>query len=78
MVTVVVMVILFYLWSRLLTVSIGYEISRAERERMEFARETERLKLEVETLKSPSRIEEIAKGELGLIYPRQEQIIKVR
>lgn len=77
-ITIIVMVVLFYLWSRLLTVNIGYEISRAEKEGKELIRENEMLKLDIATLKAPARIEGIAKNELGLIYPSQRQVIRIK
>lgn len=76
-VVVVVVVTLFYLWTRLMVVNMGYEISGLNKERRELVEENKRLKLEVLTLKSPQRIEEMARRELGLIYPRGEQIVKV-
>lgn len=77
-ITIIVMVVLFYLWSRLLTVNIGYEISRAEKEGKELIRENEMLKLDIATLKDPARIEGMAKNELGLIYPSQRQVIRIK
>ncbi|MBI5892758.1 MAG: cell division protein FtsL [Deltaproteobacteria bacterium] len=77
-ITIIVMVVLFYLWSRLLTVNIGYEISRAEKEGKELIRENEVLKLDIATLKSLARIEGMAKNELGLIYPSQKQVIRIK
>jgi len=76
-VVIVVVVTLFYLWTRLMVVNMGYEISGLNKERRELVEENKRLKLEVLTLKSPQRIEEMARRELGLIYPRGEQIVKV-
>lgn len=76
-VVVVVVVTLFYLWTRLMVVNMGYEISGLNKERRGLVEENKRLKLEVLTLKSPQRIEEIARRELGLTYPGGEQIVKV-
>ncbi len=69
---------LFYLWSRLEVVSLGYEIAKANKERVEFMAENKRLKFEILSLKSPQRIEAIASDRLGLIYAKGEQIITVK
>ena len=70
--------ILFYLWSRLIVVSLGYEIAKANKERVELMADNKRLKLENLSLKSPQRIEAIALDRLGLIYPKREQVIIVK
>lgn len=77
-ITIIVLVVLFYLWSRLLTINLGYEISKAEKDRKELIRENEVLKLDIATFKSPLRIEGIANGELGLVYPNQKQVIRIK
>lgn len=77
-ITIIVMVILFYVWSRLVTINIGYEISSAEFNRKALLKEKEMMSIEIASLKSPDRIEEIAKTELGLVYPSQEQIIRLK
>lgn len=70
--------VLFYLWSRLMVVSLGYEIAKANREMAELMADNKRLKLEALSLKSPQRIEAIALDRLGLVYPKREQIIMVK
>ncbi|HBR16093.1 MAG: cell division protein FtsL [Deltaproteobacteria bacterium RIFCSPLOWO2_12_FULL_43_16] len=75
---VVLLVTLFYLWSRLEVVSLGYEIADATKERAELVSDNQRFKLEILTLKSPKRIEAIAGGKLGLVYPKREQIIMIK
>lgn len=74
-VTVVVSVIV---WSRLAVVNTGYEISRANAARSGLIEKNKRLTLELMALKSPERIERIASGKLGLVYPHGEQIVIVR
>ena len=69
---------LFYLRSRLIVVSLGYEIAKANKERVEFMAENKRLKLESLSLKSPQRIEAIASDKLGLVYAKGERIITVK
>ena len=70
--------VLFYLWSRLIVVSLGYEIAKANKEMAELMADNKRFKLEALSLKSPQRIEAIALDRLGLVYPKEEQIIMVK
>ena len=66
---------LLFVWSRLEVVQIGYEISHANMVYQNFNKENQQLRVEVASLKSPSRIEEIAQSRLDLIHPTHEQII---
>ncbi|MFQ5466209.1 MAG: hypothetical protein ACE5EI_09805 [Thermodesulfobacteriota bacterium] len=66
------------LWTRLMVVNIGYDISRTNAERGRLIEKNKRLTLELMALKSPERIERIAAGRLGLVYPSGSQIIEVR
>lgn len=66
---------LLFVWSRIEVVQIGYEISYANKVYQNVSRENQRLRVEVASLKSPSRIEEIAKNRLDLVHPTHEQII---
>lgn len=65
-------------WSRLTVVNLGYEISRADAERETLIERNKRLELEYMALKSPERIERIATKELGLVYPTEARIIRIR
>ena len=70
--------ILFYLWSRLIVISLGYEIAKTNKERVELMADNKRLKLEILSLKSPQRIEALALDRLGLVYPKGEQVIIIK
>ncbi len=67
-----------YIWSRITVVSIGYDISKANRERVNLIEQNRRLKIEFEKLKSPERIEDIASRELNLVHPGREQVVDIR
>lgn len=73
-----VLIIFGFIWSRLMVVNVGYEISKANSTRAELIEQNKRLKLDYMRLKSPERIESIATNELGLINPKSEQIVIVR
>ncbi len=68
---------LFYVWSRTETVKQGYAMSELSREIKELKVKRERLKTAAASLRSPERIESIAKKELGMQFPVQEQIKNV-
>src|SRR5262245_28925904 len=61
--------------SRVLVVRVGYELSRLDQESTALTRDNDRLKLELATLKSPARLETIAKTQLGLGPPAAASII---
>lgn len=71
-------VVLFYLWLRLEVVKLGYDISHANIVHLRLIEENKRLKLELSRLKSPERIERIAKEQLGLHYPSGSEVRIVR
>ena len=75
---IIISVLLFYTWSRVQAVRIGYEIFNANSEMRKLDQENKELILEIATLKSPKRIEKIAREELKLVLPRDEQIIILR
>ena len=72
------LVSVFHVWSRFKLVDLNLEISEITRQLSESDQEQKRLKLEAASLKSPARIEAIAKNELGLALPTDQQIIHVK
>lgn len=75
---IVIAALIFYTWSRLEVVRLGYEIFNANSEMRRLDQENKEMILEIATLKSPKRIERIAREELNLLPPRDEQIIILR
>jgi len=69
---------LFYVWSRIQVIQLGYEISTALRGERALAESNKRLRLEIATLKSYTRIERFAVEELGMIKPKSDQVIVIR
>lgn len=72
---VLILTFLFYTRSRVEVIKIGYEIFNANSEMRRLDQENKELILEIATLKSPGRIERIAREELKLLQPKDEQII---
>ncbi len=71
-------VAVFHVWSRVKVVDLGLEINQLRREFKDQQQEQGRLKLEVASLKSPARIEAIAKGTLGMSLPTEQQVVVVK
>ncbi len=69
---------LFFVWSRIQVIELGYEISSALKEGRALAESNNKLRLEIATLKSYARIEKIATGELGMFRPRSDQVMIIR
>ena len=68
---------LLFVWSRLEVVQMGYELSQTNQVYENLVKESQCLRVELASLKSPSRIDKIAKDRLGLINPKQEKIILI-
>ena len=69
---------IFHVWSRFKLVDLNLQISEASRLLKEAEQEQKRLKLEVASLRTPGRIETIAKGELGMALPTEQQVVLVK
>jgi cell division protein FtsL len=69
---------LFYVWTRIQVIHLGYEISKALKEGKTLAEANKRMRLEATTLKSYSRIEKIAMEELKMVKPKPDQVIVIR
>jgi cell division protein FtsL len=69
---------LFHVWSRVKVVDLNLKITETSRQLKELQEEKKRLKLEVASLRNPARIEALAKGELGMALPTDQQVITVK
>ena len=77
--TLVFMVItLVYVWSHINITELNYKIAGEIRVGDRLSEENEKLKLEMAHLKSPGRIEAIARDKLKMQYPDREQIIYLK
>ena len=77
-VVVLMLVSLFFVWSRLEVVNLEYDISTNEVRLRSLQQESRQLKLEAASLRNPARIERMARVKLGLRLPTPEQVITVR
>jgi cell division protein FtsL len=74
---VLVLVLLFSAWQHFELLRHGYQIERLQRERATEEELTRQLRLEIETLRSPKRIESIAIERLHLVTPAREDAIVI-
>jgi cell division protein FtsL len=72
-----VAVVLFSAWQHFELVQHGYRIQQLQAERSAEEEINRHLRLEIETLRSPSRIERIATKELHLVTPAHGQAIVI-
>jgi cell division protein FtsL len=64
----------FYAWQHFECIQIRYQIEQLESQRTQAVQLNEQLHVEVATLRSPSRVDSIARNELGLTVPAPAEI----
>ena len=72
-----VAVLLFSAWQHFELLRHGYRVEQMEQERAEEEGINRHLRLEIETLRSPKRIEQIAIEKLNLVAPTQEDAVVI-
>jgi cell division protein FtsL len=72
-----VVVLLFSAWQHFELLRHGYQIEQMQRDRATEEETGRRLRLEIETLKSPKRIEALATGQLHLVAPSRDEAIVI-
>jgi cell division protein FtsL len=72
-----VLVLLFSAWQHFELLRHGYQIEEMQREKAAEEEAGRRLRLEIETLRSPKRIEALATGQLHLVAPSRDEAIVV-
>lgn len=69
---------LFYVWSRVLVINLGYDLSEAMEVHWKLVQDNKELQIEIASLKSLARIERIAQEELDMEKPLPGQIILMK
>jgi cell division protein FtsL len=72
-----VAVLLFSAWQHFELLRHGYQIENMQRERATEEEVNRQLRLEIETLRAPRRIEKIATEQLHLVTPSRDQAIVI-
>ena len=75
--SVLVMVLLFSAWQHYELLRHGYRVEELQRERASEQDAARRLRLEIESLKSPGRIEQLALEKLHLVAPNRDEAIVI-
>lgn len=77
-IVIVTAVSVFHVWSRVKVMDLNLKVGELRNELKDQEQAQGRLKLEVASLKMPARIETLAKGELGMSLPTEQQVVQVR
>jgi cell division protein FtsL len=72
-----VLVLLFSAWQHFELLRHGYQIEEMQRQRAAEEETTRRLRLEIETLRSPTRIETLATEKLHLVAPGRDEAVVI-
>jgi cell division protein FtsL len=72
-----VVVLLFSAWQHFELIRHGYRLEQMQRERASEEAINRHLRLEIETLKSPARIERMATGRLRMVAPSADDAIVI-
>jgi cell division protein FtsL len=72
-----VVVLLFSAWQHFELLRHGYQVEELQRQRAGEEETARRLRLEIETLKSPKRIEALATRQLHLVAPSRDEAIVI-
>jgi cell division protein FtsL len=76
--SILMAVALIYVWSHIHMTELEYQIARELSGRDQLTEEQAKLKVELATLKSPQRIETLAREKLQMVYPEREQVISIK
>jgi cell division protein FtsL len=72
-----VIALLFSAWQRTELLRHGYRVEQMQREKAAEEERGRQLRLEIDTLKSPKRIEALATGRLHLVAPARDEAIVI-
>lgn len=71
----VVFILTFYIWHQVESIRVGYKTRELERQILQLKKEVEELEAKKSALLSLERVEKIAREDLQLVSPREDQII---
>jgi cell division protein FtsL len=73
----VVMAVMFWTWQHFELLRHGYRLEELQKQQVAEEDIARHLRLEIDTLRSPKRIEAIARGRLNLVTPKREDAIVI-
>ena len=74
----VMMLSLVYVWPHIHMTELEYQVAEQMNIRQKLLAERGKLKIEYATLKSPQRIDTIAREKLQMTYPKREQVVYLK
>ncbi len=74
----VVALALFYTWSRVQIVQLGYEINELKIEHQNLMDQNKRLTMEISLVKSPENLRNTVSQKLGMELPKLGQIVEIK
>jgi len=72
-----VLLVFVFVWERVDVVRLGYQIERLKTQKVLLERERDQLQVKFSALTAPERIAKVATEKLGLVPPRQGQVLMV-
>jgi cell division protein FtsL len=75
--SLMVIAVMFWAWQHFELLRHGYRVEELQRQRAAEEDVARHLRLEIETLTSPKRVESIARGRLGLVTPTRKDAIVI-
>lgn len=74
----IMLISLIYVWPHIHMTQLEYQIAEEMNNKQKLLEERGKLKIEYAMLKSPQRIETIAKEKLEMTYPGREQVVYLK
>lgn len=71
------MLVFVFVWERVDTVRLGYQIERSKAQKVLLERERDQLQVRFSSLTAPERIAKVAAERLGMVPPQQGQVVTV-
>lgn len=72
-----VLLVFVFVWERVDVVRLGYQIERLKTQKVLLERERDQLQVKFSALMAPERIAKVATEKLGLVPPKQGQVLMV-
>ncbi len=78
LICVIMVLSLLYVWPHIRMTELEYQIAEEMSVRQRLLEEREKLNVEYATLKSPQRIETIARTQMQMTYPERDQVMYIK
>ena len=75
---VILTMLLLYVSERISVVKVGYDIEKLKSQKVKLERERDEMKVKLSSLTAPERIAKVATEQLGMVPPKQGQVVLLR